>query len=123
MHHLKGLTQTARLLCPLLCSAGGAACPRPPVMGRIKQTRAAHAIGTGDKSAVKPVSQHPLERWISTPGSGAKKVYPVRQAAWNAANAQAKRRITDFENAVKPGNADRIRKATSICRAIPAVQH
>ncbi|MGI6098305.1 MAG: hypothetical protein GX174_03335 [Lentisphaerae bacterium] len=86
-----------------------------------------HAIGTGDKSAVKPVSQRPTPGKVDIDARlvpGAKKADPVRQAAWNAANAQAKRRITDFENAVKSGNADRIRKATLDLQSDPlAVQH
>ncbi|NLF22947.1 MAG: hypothetical protein GX590_07275, partial [Lentisphaerae bacterium] len=54
---------------------------------------------------------------------GSKSVDPVRQTAWKAANAQAKRRITTFENAVKSGNADRIRKATLDLQSDPlAVQ-
>jgi hypothetical protein len=55
---------------------------------------------------------------------GSKTVDPVRQTAWKAANAQAKRRITTFENAVKTGNADAIRKATLDLQSDPlAVQH
>jgi hypothetical protein len=54
---------------------------------------------------------------------GSKKVDPVRQAAWNAAQQQAAGKIDRFDAAVKSGNADAIRQATLDLQADPiAVQ-
>lgn len=38
------------------------------------------------------------------------KIDPARQAAWEAADAQAAQRVNDFDAAVKAGDADRIRR-------------
>ena len=54
---------------------------------------------------------------------GSKKVDPVRQAAWNAAQQQAAGKIDRFDAAVKSGNPDAIRQTTLDLQADPiAVQ-
>ena len=80
--------------------------------------------GDGSTGVKAPAEKPPRVDIDSRLVPGSKTADPIRKAAWNAANQQAKRRIADFDKAVKSGNADAIRKATLDLQSDPlAVQH
>ena len=126
---LSGVPAFGAALCACLCALSIAtvaqAAPGEGEGDKPSRGSPIHSWGAGDSTGGRiPAKKPPKMDVDSRLVPGAKTADPVRKAAWNAANQQAKRRISDFDQAVKSGNADAIRKATLDLQSDPlAVQH